>query len=148
MRNLKSIVAIFVMFMSSFALASDNYSTPVLRGYDAVSYHTIGRPVMGNGSHASVYNDGVYLFINEENKALFDKNPAKYAPAYGGWCAFGISAGKKFHGDPLVWEIVDGKLYVNLNNKIKGLWAKDIPGFIKSADIKWEEIKNKPVSSL
>ena len=148
MKNIKKIVALVVMLISTITFASDSYSTPILRGYDAVSYHTIGRPVMGNGSYVSQYNGGTYLFINEENKDLFDKNPEKYAPAYGGWCAFGIGAGKKFHGDPLVWEIVDGKLYVNLNNKIKGLWMKDVPGNIKDADIKWEEIKDKPVSAL
>ncbi len=148
MKNIKAAIAVFIMFISSMAYATETYSTPVLRGYDAVSYHTIGRPVMGNGSHVSQYNGEVYLFITKENKDTFDQNPEKYAPAYGGWCAFGVTAGKKFHGDPLVWEIVDGKLYVNLNNKVKGLWLQDIPGYIKKADIKWEEIKNKPISSL
>jgi YHS domain-containing protein len=136
------------MFISTLSFANDTHSTPVLRGYDAVSYHTIGRPVMGNGSHLSEYNGEVYLFITQENKDTFDNNPAKYAPAYGGWCAFGITAGKKFHGDPLVWEIVEGKLYVNLNNKVKGLWLKDIPGNIEKANEMWEKVKNKSVSSL
>ena len=141
MKNFKILIAAFVMFISTLSFANDTHSTPVLRGYDAVSYHTIGRPVMGNGSHVSEYNNEVYLFITQENKDTFDKNPDKYAPAYGGWCAFGITAGKKFHGDPLVWEIVDGKLYVNLNNKVKGLWSKDIPGNINKANQVWKEIK-------
>jgi YHS domain-containing protein len=148
MKSIKSVVVLFMMFISTLAFANDTHSTPVLRGYDAVSYHTIGRPVMGNGGHLSEYNGEVYLFITDENKDMFDKNPAKYAPAYGGWCAFGVTAGKKFHGDPLVWEIIDGKLYVNLNNKVKGLWIKDIPGNITKANKVWETIKNKPVSSL
>ncbi len=148
MKNFKSALALFIMLISSVAFASDTHSTPVLRGYDAVSYHTIGRPVMGNGAHVSEYKGEVYLFITDEHKNLFDNNPEKYAPAYGGWCAFGVTAGKKFHGDPLVWEIVDGKLYVNLNNKVKGLWIKDISGNIKEANKIWKDIKNKPISSL
>jgi len=148
MKKFKSVIALFIMLISSVSFAADTYSTPVLRGYDAVSYHTIGRPVMGNGSHTSEYKGEVYLFINKEHKSAFDKNPEQYAPAYGGWCAFGITAGKKFHGDPLVWEIVDGKLYLNLNNRVKGLWVKDIPKHINEADQLWEKIKNKSASSL
>lgn len=148
MKNIKAIIAIFAMLISTAAFAADENSVPALRGYDAVSYHTIGRPVMGNGSHASTYKDETYLFINEEHKNSFDKNPEKYVPAYGGWCAYGVSAGKKFHGDPLVWKLVDGKLYLNLNNKIQGLWSENIEGYINGANEKWEEIKDRPASSL
>ncbi len=148
MKNIKAIIALFVMLVSTATFAADNNSVTALRGYDAVSYHTIGRPAMGVGTNVSNYKGETYLFISKENKAIFDKNPEKYAPVYGGWCAYGVSAGKKFHGDPLVWEIVDGKLYLNLNNKIKGLWAQNIEGYINGADEKWEEIKNKPISSL
>lgn len=148
MGNIKVLVTLLMIFISTLTFAEDNYSTPALRGYDAVSYHSIGRPVMGNGSNVSTYKGQTYLFITQENKNTFDKNPEKYAPAYGGWCAFGVGASKKFHGDPLVWEIVNGKLYVNLNNKIKGLWIKDIAGQIKKADKVWPTIKDKPVSTL
>lgn len=148
MKSIKAIIAAFIMLVSSVSFASDVYSTPALRGYDAVSYHTIGRPVMGNGGFVSEHKGAIYLFISEEHKDMFDKNPEKYVPAYGGWCAFGVTAGKKFHGDPLVWEIVDGKLYLNLNNKIKGIWSEDIPGNIKKADVKWQEIKDTPITSL
>ena len=148
MKNLKSVIALFIMLVSTVTFAADTNSTPVLRGYDVVSYHTMGKPVMGTGTQVSEYKGQVYLFATEENKNTFNKNPEKYAPAYGGWCAFGVSAGKKFHGDPLVWEIVDGKLYVNLNKKIQKLWVKDIPKHIDEADELWKDIKNKPASSL
>lgn len=148
MKSIKAIIAIFAMLISTTIFAADENSVPALRGYDAVSYHTIGRPVMGNGSNASIYKGQTYLFINKEHKNTFDKNPEKYVPVYGGWCAYGVSAGKKFHGDPLVWKLVDGKLYLNLNNKIQGLWSENIEGYINGANEKWEEIKNKPASSL
>jgi len=148
MKSIKAIIAIFAMLISTAAFAADKNSAPALRGYDAISYHTIGRPVMGNGSNASTYKGQTYLFINKEHKNTFDKNPEKYVPAYGGWCAYGVSAGKKFHGDPLVWKIVDGKVYLNLNNKIQGLWSENIEGYINGANEKWEEIKDKPASSL
>lgn len=148
MKSLKTLIASFALLFSSLSFAADADSAPALRGYDAVSYHTIGRPVMGNGSNASVYKGQSYLFINKEHKKLFDANPEKYVPVYGGWCAYGVSAGKKFHGDPLVWKIVDGKLYLNLNNKIQALWSENVPGYINGANEKWEEIKDKPASSL
>ncbi len=148
MKNLKTLIALFIMLVSTISFAADNNSVPMLRGYDAVSYHTIGRPVMGNGKHVATYKGQTYLFITQENKNTFNKNPEKYAPMYGGWCAYGVGAGKKFHGDPLVWEIVDGKLYLNLNNQIKGVWMQDVAGNIKDADKMWEKIKDTPASEL
>jgi len=130
------------------AKATDSNAVPAIRGYDPISYHNVGRPIMGNGNHVSVYEGEQFLFINKENKAKFDSNPKKYAPAYGGWCAYGVAVNKKFHADPLVWEIVDGKLYLNLDNKIKGIWAKDISGNISKADNNWEAIKHKKSASL
>lgn len=140
-------MSVFLLF-SSLSFGAEENALPALRGYDPVSYHTIGRPVMGNGNHVSTYEGQQYLFISAAHKAKFDKSPARYAPAYGGWCAFGVAVGKKFHADPLVWEIVDGKLYVNLDNKIKGMWAKDISGSITKADKIWPKIKKKTSKSL
>jgi len=81
-------------------------------------------------------------------KLHLKKNPDKYLPAYGGWCAFGVSVGKKFSADPEVWEIVDGKLYMNLDNGIKKMWISDIPGNIKKANKHWPNIKHKSPSEL
>ena len=78
----------------------------------------------------------------------FDLIAFFYLPAYGGYCAFGVSVGKKFYGDPDVWEIVDGRLYLNLDNSVKKIWVQDIPGRIKDANRKWSRIKNKAPSDL
>ncbi|QMU61295.1 MAG: YHS domain-containing protein [Gammaproteobacteria bacterium] len=140
----------FVASASATAVQAEEivHSTVGVQGYGLVSYQTGKRPVQGNGNHL-VTHDGVnYLFSSADNQEAFKKNPNKYLPAYGGWCAFGVSVNKKFIGDPTVWEIVDGKLYFNLDNSIKSMWVKDIPGNIKKADANWPKIKNKHYSDL
>ena len=123
-------------------------STTGVSGYDLVSYQTGEKPLRGNGNHLSVINGETYLFINEQNKKMFDRNPQKYLPGFGGYCAYGVSVGKKFVGDPDVWKIVDGKLYLNLDTKIQGLWIKDIEGNVAKANIQWNDIKNIPAEKL
>ena len=150
--NAKSILSALLIWagLVGSALAAPNvaHSTPGVNGYDLVSYHTSKRPVRGNGHFVSVHDGVAYLFSSEENQAQFDRNPDKYVPAYGGYCAFGVSVGKKFIGDPEVWRIVNGRLYLNLDANIQDQWLKDVPGRIKTADAKWEEIINKDPSKL
>ncbi len=126
----------------------DAHSTVGAGGYDLVSYHTGEKPLRGNGNHVAVHDGVTYLFINKENKATFESDPDKYLPAYGGYCAYGVALGKKFVGDPDVWAVIDGRLYLNLDNKIQGLWNKNIPGYIKKGNIKWPRIMNKMPSEL
>ena len=117
-------------------------------GYDVVSYFTESEAVRGNGKYTYV-NDGVtYLFSSGENKNAFAENPAKYLPAYGGYCAYGVAVGKKFYGDPEVWEIVDGTLYLNLDKDIQMEWSKDKPGNIRKADTNWKNIMGKSPGEL
>ena len=79
---------------------------------------------------------------------MFERKPDKYLPAFGGYCAYGVAVGKTFVGDPDVWEIVDGQLYVNLDNKIKGLWIEDVAGNIKKANNNWPRIHGTAPSDL
>lgn len=149
--NIKQILIsiIAVLAFSASAIAGEySHSAPAVQGYDVVSYQTGKRPVRGNGHYVSTYKDATYQFSSNENLKKFEKNPGKYAPAYGGYCAFGVSVGKKFLGDPEVWRVVDGTLYLNLDTNIQADWVKDIPGRIKSADAKWIKIKDKSPSSL
>ena len=119
-----------------------------ISGYDVVSYHTEKRPLRGNGHYLAVHDGVTYLFASQANQASFEANPAKYVPAYGGFCAFGVSVGKKFVGDPEVWRLVDNKLYLNLDVEIQSAWLKDVPGRIKTAEAKWTKIKNVPAAEL
>ena len=139
------LLLLFSLTLSSPLLADDIRNSVVgVEGYDLVSYQVQKKPVRGNGNHI-VHHKGVnYLFATEENKKTFLSNPEKYLPAYGGYCAFGTSVGKKFIGDADVWEVVDGRLYFNLDNSIKGLWVKDIPGNIKKANRNWTKIADQP----
>ncbi|MGH7850866.1 MAG: YHS domain-containing (seleno)protein, partial [Thermodesulfobacteriota bacterium] len=143
-----------VAFMLVFGLAAlgaevsragdgTEVATVGVGGYDPVSYFTGPKPVRGNGRYTAEYQGVTYLFANETDKTAFEKEPAKYLPAFGGYCAYGVAKGKKFWGDPEVWEIVDGTLYLNLDKSIQQEWDKDKPGYIKKADGNWGAIKDK-----
>ena len=135
--------------VSTSAFAQDyTHSTPGVSGYDPVAYFTEGKPLKGNGYHVSDFQGVTYAFASEDHKELFDANPEKYVPAYGGYCAYGVAVGKKFVADPEVWKIVQGRLYLNLDRKIQRTWKKDIPGNIKKADANWAEIRDKAPSDL
>lgn len=149
--NLKSTLLALVALigLSGNVMAADYaHSTPAVQGYDVVSYQNAKRPVRGNGNYVATHNGATYLFSSAENQKTFEASPEKYAPAYNGYCAFGVSVGKKFIGDPEVWRVVDGKLYLNLDTGIQSEWLKDVPGRIQTADGKWNKIKNKNPASL
>ncbi len=145
--TLMALVALFG-FAGTTLAADFAHSTPAVQGYDVVSYQTGKRPIRGNGNFIAVYDGATYQFSSTDNQKLFESNPEKYVPAYGGYCAFGASVGKKFIGDPEVWRVVNGKLYLNLDTGIQAQWLKDVPGRIKSADAKWRSIKDKNPASL
>ena len=130
------------------AAAKDDHMNTAIGGYDAVSYFTVNKAVRGSGFHTATHNSQVYLFSSKENKSLFEKNPSKYAPQYNGWCAYGVSVGKKFHTDPNVFAIVNNKLYLNLDSGIQKKWNAAQKKLIKDADKKWPGIKAKGISTL
>ena len=105
-------------------------------GFDTVSYFEgDGVPVEGSKDHRVKYNGVEYHFASAENAEKFQAEPAKYAPQYGGYCAWAIGANDALApGDAQVYEIVDGKLYLNFNKQVQENWQKDIPGFIEKAD--------------
>jgi len=119
-----------------------------LRGYDPVAYFTDGKPVIGDFTITAQHDGATYRFASEDHKALFLKDPAKYLPEYGGFCAAGTAKGVKVDGDPTVWKIVDNKLYFNLAPAVAKRWGEDIAGNIKTANSNWTTIKNKAPSEL
>ncbi len=114
-----------------------------VHGYDPVAYFKQGKPVIGNPDYAFIYQKASYRFSSKANLETFKSNPAKYAPVYGGYCAYGVSVGAKFDGSPQHWKIVDGKLYLNLDKKIADAFNKDVKGAIKKADTNWVDLKSK-----
>jgi len=123
-------------------------SKPAVTGYDPVSYFVSNKAVRGSGFHTSSYRGQTYLFSSKKNKETFAKNPTKYLPQYGGWCAYGLSVGKKFYSDPTVFAIVKGKLYLNLDKGIQQKWNKDRMSLINKGDINWAKVANKSASEL
>ena len=111
-----------------------------VNGHDPVAYFTDGRPVEGSSSFESRYQGATWRFASAANKAAFDADPAKFAPQYGGYCAWAVSQGYTAKGDPATWRIVDGRLYLNYNTEVQRMWEKDIPSHISAADGNWPKV--------
>lgn len=143
------VMASMVALSGLTAFAQDVTNALVgVQGYDLVTYQTRKAPLHGNGNYLSVYKGVTYEFIGPETKQVFDASPEKYVPAFNGYCAFGVSVGKKFIGDPLVWKVVDNRLYLNLDQGIRDTWIQDIPGNLEKANANWPKIINKNPADL
>jgi YHS domain-containing protein len=161
---MKSVSFLFVFILSVFllpAFAQDdkmNYemmqdnmmikidkddNNVAIKGYDPVAYFTDGKPVMGKPAYKYNWNGAEWHFANEEHLEMFTENPAKYAPQYGGFCAYGMVYASYFSTQPDVWKIVDGKLYLNKNKETGEGWKKDIKGNIEKADKNWTELSSE-----
>jgi YHS domain-containing protein len=125
-----------------------------IQGYDPVAYFTDNKPEKGSPKFQSEYEGAKYIFVSAEHKMLFDANPAKYAPAYGGYCGYAASIGKVRPANPLIWSIVDGQLIVQHTKGAAELWEKDVAGNKAKADRYWPLLveakagKKNPVDSL
>ncbi|MEM1315586.1 MAG: YHS domain-containing (seleno)protein [Pseudomonadota bacterium] len=127
---------------------SDAAKSIAINGYDPVAYHTVGEPVQGSADFKAEHDGAVYKFSSAENLATFQADPARYAPAYGGWCATGASKGKKIPTQPTLFEVVDGRLYLNSSEPAHNLFMDDRPGTISTADANWARIESTPASDL
>jgi YHS domain-containing protein len=116
-------------------------------GFDVVSFFE-GKPAPGLGAYTAVHDGAAYRFASQEHLRAFQQNPAKYAPQYGGFCAFGAANGKKFDGNPHFWKVVDGRLYFNLSEEIQSKWETDVPGNIVKGDTNWKRIAGKAPKDL
>ncbi|WP_446751434.1 YHS domain-containing (seleno)protein [Vibrio sp. S9_S30] len=120
------------------------FSNKAISGYDAVSYFEASEPQKGSSNHIIEYQGADWYFASKENLEKFIQNPEKYAPQYGGYCAWAIAfKNDTAPSDPLQWTIVDGKLYLNYDADIKSRWEKDIPGFIREGDKNWSTLVSK-----
>lgn len=107
-----------------------------IRGADTVAYFTEGKPVMGKDEFSTEWQGATWKFASQKHLDLFVANPEKYAPQYGGYCAYGVAVGNLVKIEPENWRIVDDKLYLNFNTSLQKKWEEDIPGYIKEADSK------------
>ncbi len=118
------------------------FSNTAVGGYDTVAYHTAGEPVRGEREFQTEWNGATWRFASQDNLELFLADPEVYAPQYGGYCAWAMAEGYTAKGDPELWAIVDGRLYLNFNQEIQDRWEADIPGFIAAADANYPAILN------
>jgi len=132
--------------MAAWAADPDIYSHKKLgaaKGADVVAYFSLepgAEPVLGDKNISHDYMGATWYFSSEENQALFAQNPEKYAPQYGGYCAFAVSHGFTKSVNPKYWHIVDDKLYLNFNRTADRKWQKDRDAAIVRADGNWPKV--------
>jgi YHS domain-containing protein len=146
------LLSLFVL-SSSFTLAQkesqcfiDDHNVAI-KGYDAVSYFTTNKAVKGSEKHTVTFDNASFYFASNDNKELFEKNPMKYMPQYGGYCAFGMGAkNMKVPSNPETFEVIDGKLFLFFNDKYEGkqmntkmMWDKDQDNIHTMADANWKK---------
>lgn len=113
-----------------------------IRGTDPVAYFTDGKPMAGDPAISHEWAGAKWLFASEEHKKLFVEDPAKYAPQFGGHCAWGVSKGGLYSIQPDAWKVVDGKLYLNYNVEAQGEWQKEMDMHIERAHKNYPGIKD------
>jgi YHS domain-containing protein len=139
-----SAIAVFVN-TTLFAQKSATFiqSGKAIRGYDPVAYFTESKAVKGDDKLVYKWNNADWHFSSQKNLDLFKANPEKYAPQYGGYCAYGLSNGYKAPTDADAWTIENGKLYLNYNLDVREEWNKEKKQRIEKADKNWPEVKDK-----
>ncbi|RIJ23642.1 YHS domain-containing protein [Henriciella barbarensis] len=116
------------------------FSNTAVEGHDPVAYFTEGHPVKGSRDFRTDYQGAEFRFASQENLDTFLADPEKYAPQFGGYCAWAVSEGYTAKGDADHWAIVDGKLYLNYNKKIQNRWEQDREMHIVRANTNWPEV--------
>lgn len=114
-----------------------------IKGYDPVAYFTDNRPVKGSKAHRFAYQGVTYEFASAAHRKAFAADPEKYAPQFGGFCAYGTAVGHKADIDPAAFSIVEGRLYLNYSMKVRDIWKQDKPGYIHKADAAWPAVSQQ-----
>jgi YHS domain-containing protein len=114
-----------------------------IKGYDPVAYFTESKPTKGKPEFTTTWQEATWYFASAKNRDLFKSAPEKYAPQYGGFCAYGVSRNYKVKIEPEAWAIVDGKLYLNYDLDVAKEWNTNRAGYIKKADANWVGLKEK-----
>lgn len=125
------------------APVNTNWRGLAIKGYDPVAYFTESKPVEGDSDFTFDWKDAKWRFASAEHKDTFAKDPEKYAPQFGGYCAWAVSQGYTADIDPEAWKIVDGRLYLNYSRKVQKTWEEDVPGNITKAEANWPKLRDK-----
>ena len=111
-----------------------------IKGADPVAYHTQGKAVQGVPEHSTTWSGRTWHFASAENRERFEADPARYAPRYGGFCAYAAAQGQKVKIEPEAWSIVDGRLYLNYDLNVRDRWDANQAEYIAAADRRWPKI--------
>ncbi|MCV3271551.1 YHS domain-containing (seleno)protein [Roseobacter sinensis] len=140
---IRKLVAAFAaavtLALTSLPATAGNQLAVAIGGYDTVSYHQDG-PKPGEARINHFWNGAIWYFSSTENRDAFAADPARYAPAYDGYCSWAASQNYKAPGDPNVWQIVDDVLYVQVHPRAQELWQADIPAHIDAGNENWPRI--------
>ena len=132
---------LLTILTATAALAVDPINTTrkgvAVEGYDVVAYHVDGKATKGRQEFTHRHQGAEFRFASAEHRDLFAADPGRYAPQYGGYCAYAVSQNSTYDIDPLAWDIVDGKLYLNYSKKIRKKWQADRDEYIRLADANW-----------
>jgi YHS domain-containing protein len=112
-------------------------------GYDTVAYFTDGKPVKGQDTFVADWMGAKWKFASQAHLDLFKASPEKYAPQYGGYCAYGVSQDKLVSIEPDKFKVEGGKLYLNYDAGVQATWLKDVSGYIKQADARFPALLKK-----
>lgn len=127
----------------SFAAYNVDADNIAIHGYDTVAYFTEGKPTKGKEEFEVVWSDARWRFASATNRDLFQANPVRYAPQYGGYCAGGLAAGEYADTDPEAWTIVDGKLYLNKTKELREAWRKAPEAYIVFGNYNWDNYRGE-----
>jgi len=144
-QTLFSLVAVLSLAGAVFAdhapgnkvLVLKNKDGVAIQGYDPVAYFTDNKPVKGNPKISSDYEGAKYFFASAEHKTMFDAAPAKYAPAFGGYCGYAASIDRLSTISPEWFQIINGQLILQHNQKAWDKWNADLEGNVKKANANW-----------
>ena len=133
-----------VLWTSVFAtvFAGDYFERDgvAIDGYDPVAYFTEQKPVKGSPEFQTVHRGSIFQFSSAAHRDAFAAEPDKYAPQYGGYCAYGMAKGYKAKIDPAAFSVIHGTLYLNYSDAVRTRWLSDVPGYIQQADANWPTV--------
>lgn len=144
-----ALVAIGLLFLpTGWALAGGQHEGPInttdgiaIEGYDAVAYHTLAEPTAGSPQFSAEWDGATWHFSSAENRELFAEDPERYAPHYGGYCAQAAAQNQVAEGDPEIWTIEEGRLFVNYNSRYQRRFRSDLTENIAKADRNWPGLR-------
>lgn len=149
---MKALITSMVLALSAIGAAGSAFAAePIytvdgvaLSGYDAVAYFTDQKAVKGKVEFETEWSGAKWRFASAANRTAFSADPRKYAPQFGGYCAWAVSKGYTYKADPEAWRVVDGKLYLNYDRSVQEKWTRELPEVIDRASHNWPAVLSKP----